>query len=119
MEAVGIGFLVTLFVGLWVALLVFWILAIVEVVKLPEHQFRAAGTEKTTWILIVAIVGVIGAVIWRLAKRKDVLAAEGWRPVPPPGWYPSPDGAGLQWWNGGGWTADRQPPRGPQGEGQQ
>ena len=25
-------------------------------------------------------------------------------PMPPPGWYPSPDGPGMRWWDGTNWT---------------
>ncbi|NMR19064.1 superinfection immunity protein [Cellulomonas fimi] len=28
---------------------------------------------------------------------------------PPAGWYPSPDGAGQQYWDGGSWTGHRAP----------
>jgi hypothetical protein len=30
-------------------------------------------------------------------------------PHPPAGWYPSPDGAGHQYWDGTGWTGHRAP----------
>jgi TctA family transporter len=91
------------FFGLWAFTIVFWILKIVEVVQIPDHQYRAANTEKVTWVLIVAIAGIIGALIWQLAKRNDVLAAAGARPLPPPGWYPEPTTGAMRWWDGGRW----------------
>ena len=93
-----------LFGLLWVAGMVFWIVTIVEVARIPEHQYRAAGTEKLTWLLVVALAQAIGALIWHFARRKDVLAAAGRVPAAPPGWYPEGSGGGLRWWDGVAWT---------------
>lgn len=103
MELIAIP-LVLLFLAAWIGSFVYWIVAIVEVAKIPEHQFRAVGSEKTSWILIVALAGIIGALIWLFAKRRDVLAAAGLAPLPPPGWYPSPATGAMQWWDGRVWV---------------
>ena len=96
-----------LFVGIFavsIAGWVFWIIKIIEIVQIPEHQFRAAGTEKLTWVLVVVLASWIGALVWHFAKRSDVLAAAGRVPPPPPGWYPEPGTARLRWWDGARWT---------------
>jgi hypothetical protein len=100
-----------LFIGLWVAGLVYWIVAIVEVARIPDAQFRAAGAEKIVWLLVVILLQIIGALVWRFAKRDDVLAAVGRIPAPPPGWYPEAGTGALRWWDGMRWTdARHQPP---------
>lgn len=92
-----------LFFGLWLAAAAFWIVKIVEVCRLPEHQYRAASTEKTTWVLVVVLVGIVGAFVWQFAKRDDVLAAAGRLPAAPPGWYPDPTTGAPRFWNGMQW----------------
>jgi hypothetical protein len=99
-----------LFFLIWAAAIAVWIVGIVDVVKIPEHQFRAAGTDKTTWVLIVVLAQAIGAIIWFAAKRSDVRAAAGWPPAPAPGWYPDAAG-GVRWWDGARWSeAHHAPP---------
>ncbi|MCC6225326.1 MAG: PLDc N-terminal domain-containing protein [Microthrixaceae bacterium] len=98
----GLTFVFFLFFGLILGSMVLWIVALVEVARIPEHQFRAANTEKMVWVLVVALTQWIGALIWWFAKRQDVLAAAGAALPPPPGWYPGPDGV-PRWWDGMRW----------------
>lgn len=109
--AFGLFFVVwaVLMVGI-LALTVWWVIVLIDVVKIPEHQYRAAGTDKTTWVLVVVLAGQIGALIWHFSKRGDVHAMAGVAPPPsatPPGWYPYPDGT-MRWWDGARWT-EHQP----------
>ncbi len=85
---------------------VVWVLTLVEVVRMPDAQYRAAGTDKGTWIVIVAVTGIIGVIIWWAGKRRQVREAVPVLALPPPGWYPDPvrAGVGLRWWDGWRWT---------------
>jgi hypothetical protein len=112
---IGPAIFVLVFFGLAMLGFVFWVIKIIEVAGIPDHQFRAAHTEKLTWILIVALAGWIGALIWQFAKRDDVLAMAGTLPPPPAGWYPDPGMNGLRWWDGSRWTEHRHTP--PAGSG--
>ena len=123
-DGVGIAVLIVLWLILaaaFVGLLVLWIIKLIEVVKLPEAQYANASSEKLTWVLVVAIAGWIGALIWQFGStRKRVLAASPVDPrlalvqqaprAVPPGWYADPQVAGmLRWWDGLVWTEHRQP----------
>ena len=112
MAAVGVLFFIVFF-GVWLAALVYWIVALIEVARTPDYQFRAAGTDKTVWILVVVLAQIIGALIWRFTMRRAVLAATGGAAAPPPGWYPEPETAQLRWWDGQKWSEHRQPPPQP------
>lgn len=96
--------------GLMIAGVVFWVVKLVEVIRIPDYQYRAVGTDKTTWVIVVAVAQIIGALIWQFAKRTDVLAAAGRIPSPPPGWFPEPGSQALRWWDGSQWTEHRHVP---------
>ena len=99
-----------LFTLLWVGAVVFWIVIIVEVAKIPDMQFRAAGGEKLVWLLIVIFGGIIGSIVWVAAKRGEVLRHAGVIPPPPPGWYQEGATGTLRWWDGVRWTDVRHFP---------
>ena len=99
-----------LFIALWIAAFVYWIVAIVEVANTPDAQFRAIASEKIVWLLIVILGGIIGALVWRFAKRADVIRSRGAVPPPPPGWYPEGGTGALRWWDGVRWTDVRHFP---------
>jgi Phospholipase_D-nuclease N-terminal len=88
-----------------IAMTGYWIVAIVEVARIPGWQFDAAGASKTAWMLVVIFLGIFGALLWLLLRRSDVLAAAEFDPGPEAAadFYPVP-GGGLRWWDGVRWT---------------
>ena len=98
------GFVFFLFFAIMIAGLVYWVIALIEIATVPDHQYRAAGTEKLVWVLVVVLAGVIGALIWRFAERDKVRAAAGRWPATPPGWYADPATGKPRWWDGTRWT---------------
>ena len=126
--------LVTFFI-VWgavaIASLVMMIVALVDIVRRPEWQWKLAGQEKVLWILLVILVNILAvpALIYWFSIRTKLIAVEqaaaagrygpgrmtysGWAPVPPdpsPGrvpaaWYPDPSGQyQWRWWDGIGWS---------------
>jgi hypothetical protein len=116
MTELGVGFFFLLWMLVVVGGMALWIVALVQVTRLPEHAFRIVGREKTNWILVVALTQVVGALIWWFGARDEVKAAAAANPLPPPyavgpppGWYPDPrGGAGSAWWDGTRWTDHHQ-----------
>lgn len=119
MIAVGILFLL-LFLVLGVGSLVIWIWGIVDAAGRPEWVFNRAGSNKVMWIVLMAVLGAIPALIYFLSVRRrlEVAQASGamgypqlygsqpaWGP-PAAGWYPDPAGRHwMRYWNGLEWTS--------------
>jgi Protein of unknown function (DUF2510) len=127
----GIGlaiFIVILVVAIGIGSLVFFVIAIVDIAKRPDWQWKMAGQEKTLWLLLVILVNflAIPSLIYWFSIRKKLQAVEeaaakglygpgqmtyaGWEPTPAPtaapaGWYADTSGqAAFRWWDGGRWT---------------
>jgi hypothetical protein len=105
MEIAGVLFFLVFiaFFALMIGLVIWWIMAIVEIVKLPDYAFKAAGSDRTTWILVVVLAGQIGALIWYFTKRTDVIAASKLPAATPAGYYPDPTTGQPRWWDGTRW----------------
>jgi len=66
--------------------------------------------ERTTWIVILLVLGAIGGLIYRFGPPKVLRGV----PIPvslgppamAPGWFPDPSGVPgrLTWWDGTAWT---------------
>jgi hypothetical protein len=107
--------------------LVMFIVALVDIIKRPDWQWKLAGQEKDLWILLVILVNflAIPALIYWFNIRRKLIVVEraaasgqygpghltysGWEPappqMPPPGWHPDPSGQHrLRWWDGTRWS---------------
>jgi hypothetical protein len=128
--------LILLFIAwfvLGIGSLVMFVVAIVDIVKRPDWQWKLAGQEKILWLLLVILVNILAipALVYWFNIRKKLIAVEeaaaagrygpgqmtvsGWVPGPapgpaPPGWYPDPGREyPWRWWDGGRWTGHTQP----------
>ena len=67
-----------------------WLWGLIDAARRPDWAFMATGSNKTLWIVLIAVLGAIPAIIYLLAIRPKVQAAESassWRPptAPSPG----------------------------------
>jgi len=132
----GILILILLWFAVVIGSLVMLVVALVDIVKRPEWQWKLARQEKVLWLLLVILANFFGipALIYWFNIRKKLIAVEqaaaagqygpghmtyaGWEPAPlvpipspgmaPPGWHPDPSGQSrLRWWDGTQWTEHR------------
>jgi len=115
----GLGTGLAIFFIAWAVIgigsLVFLIVALVDIAKRPDWQWKMAGQEKILWLLLVILVNflAIPSLIYWFNIRKKLQAVEaaaakgqygpghmtygGWEPVPTPamapaGWYADTSG---------------------------
>ena len=96
------------FLGIWllmaligVASLVFWIYTLVEVVRTPELVWRQTRDNQLVWVLVIALLGWLGALVYWIVARGNLRRAKAWfdqNGYPPPpvygGYPPQPPGGG-------------------------
>ena len=131
--------MVILYLVVIVGSLAMLIVALVDIVRRPDWQWKLAGQEKILWLLLVILVNflAIPSLIYWFNIRKKLIVVEkaaaagqygpghmtysGWEPGPPapypavfpPGWRPDPTGQHqFRWWDGVRWTEQTwsQPP---------
>lgn len=83
--------LFVLFIPLAIAGFVFWIIMLLDAIKVPDERSFKSG-NRLVWVLVIVLAGWIGALIYLLAGRPDGGAkaaiargpASGSIPPPPP-----------------------------------
>ena len=108
------------------------VVAIVDIARRPDWQWKIAGQEKILWLLLVILVNFLAIpslIYWFKIRPKMEGVADaasrgaygpghttyaGWVPGPAPvpvqamvpaGWHPDPGGQPqFRWWDGGRWT---------------
>jgi hypothetical protein len=130
---VGIALLFILYFVVIIGSLVMLIVALVDIIRRPDWQWKLAGQEKILWLLLVILVNFLAIpslIYWFNIRRKLIrveraaatgqygpghMTYSGWEPGPPapgfrpgmfpPGWKPDPGGQHqFRWWDGAQWT---------------
>lgn len=55
-----------------VALSVWWLVLLIEAVRIPDAQWDAAGQNKLLQIALMVILGVIGTIVYALTARPEL-----------------------------------------------
>lgn len=129
----GIVALVVLYFAVILGSLAMMVIAVVDIARRPDWQWKIAGQEKVLWLLLTILINVfaIPSLIYWFRIRPKLEAVEhaaaagaygaghmtyaGWVPGPPPpsphpmvapaGWQPDPSGQHqFRWWDGARWT---------------
>lgn len=129
---IGIAILILIWFVVIIGSLVMTIVALVDIVRRAEWQWKLAGQEKILWLILVILVNFLAIpslIYWFNIRNKLIAVAEaaasgaygpghmtfaGWEPIPipitypgmaPAGWYADATGHGqLRWWDGAQWT---------------
>jgi hypothetical protein len=128
--------LVTAYVVVILGSLAMMVVAVVDIARRPDWQWKIAGQEKVLWLLLAILINVLAipSLIYWFTIRKKLVAVEhaaaagaygsghmsyaGWVPGPPAqsaypavapaGWQPDPSGQHqFRWWDGVRWTGQR------------
>jgi len=141
--AAGIAALVVSYFVVILGSLAMTVVAVVDIARRPDWQWKIAGQEKVLWLLLSILINLfaIPSLIYWFRIRPKLVAVEhaaaagaygaghvtyaGWVPGPTPspypavapaGWQPDPSGQHqFRWWDGTRWTEQTwsQAPAGP------
>lgn len=56
---------------------IWWVLVLVEAVKVPDPAWAAAGQNKLLYVLLMVFLGVLGSLIYVLVARPALKAVGG------------------------------------------
>lgn len=68
---------VILFAAAALALFVWWLLVLIQALRVPDHDWEAAGQSKILWVLVMVLLGVLGTILYVLIARPALA------PMPP------------------------------------
>lgn len=93
MDASVFALLIFAIIAFGIGMTVFWIYFLVEVVKTPDAQWRAAGQNQVLHVVLMLLFPVLGTIIY-IATARPALQRVGPPPpgYPPSGYYPPPQG---------------------------
>ena len=73
---VALVVLIALWVGLGVASFAAWLWGLIDAARRPDWAYTASASSKTLWIVLIAVLGAIPAIIYLAAIRPKLRATE-------------------------------------------
>lgn len=77
----SLPFIVAAVIGL--ALFVWWLIVLIGVVRTPAELWAAAGQSQLVALLLVILLGLLGALVFRIAMKPQLEAATAATPDAP------------------------------------
>lgn len=62
-------FLVLIALAVFLTPAIWWLVCLVQAVRVPEPQWVAAGQSKVVTILLMVLLGVVGTIVYAVAVR--------------------------------------------------
>ena len=59
----------------WVALAALWVASLVDALRRPDSQWKAAGQNKTLFVVLIILTGWLGALLYAVIPRPALKAA--------------------------------------------
>lgn len=66
--AIAFMFLMVISVGAFVL----WIVALIDALKIPATEWEAHGENQILWIVLIVVLGAIGAILYWLMPRAKI-----------------------------------------------
>jgi hypothetical protein len=63
---------VVVFLALGLACTVLWVWSLVEAVQISDDRWVAAGQSKVLWIVLIAVLGLLGSLLYAVMARPAV-----------------------------------------------
>ncbi|GAA3513938.1 hypothetical protein GCM10022234_05910 [Aeromicrobium panaciterrae] len=64
--------LVLVLVAIAVALFAWWLLMLIEALKTPAAQWKAAGQSQVVYVILMVVLGVIGTILYIAVPRSQL-----------------------------------------------
>lgn len=72
--------LVSLFALISLAVFVWWLLVLVQALRVPDNVWTGAGQSKILWVLLMVFLGVLGTILYVLIARPALARTSPLRP---------------------------------------
>lgn len=73
---IGIGIvelgIILVLLGVMLGLVVWWLLMLIEALRIPGPAWEAAGHNQVLYVLGMFLLGILGTILYVLVPRKDL-----------------------------------------------